>query len=117
VLQGKGDPNFWERLYHFQGARGSGQTDKVTGIVNDLFPYDPECKRAPGSGTLRETSSFPSVHGKVPFLWEYLGTKNNCKFEAGLTHAEWDHVSKHLYAKPTWKINRICKVVSDCDTE
>lgn len=107
VLDLKGDPTFWEKLYHFKGAKGSGQTNKVTGIVNDLFPFDTECKRAPGSGILREVSSFPSVFGKVPFMWEYFGTNNNCEFEAGLTHAGWDPVAKHLYSKPTWKINRI----------
>lgn len=115
VLEGKGDPNFWEQLYHFKGARGSGQTDTVTGIVNDLFPFDTECKRAPRSGSPRDVDSFPVVNGKVPFIWEYLGTTNECEFEAGLTHAAWDPVKGHLYCKPTWKISRKLKITDDRD--
>jgi hypothetical protein len=115
VLQSKGDPDFWEKLYHYQGARGSGQTDTVTGYVNDLFPIDPEGKNVSGAGSKRDIHSFPPVAGKVPFLWEYLGTKNNCEFEAGLTHTGWDPVAKHLYSKPSWRIVRIPTVRNQDD--
>ncbi len=107
VLEEKGDPDYWEKLYHYKGAISSGQSDSTTGIVNDLFPVNSRGKRAPGAGSKRDVSSFPQVNGKVPFIWEYLGTTNQCEFEAGLTHAAWDQIAGHLYSKPTWKISRV----------
>jgi hypothetical protein len=117
VIQGSGNPDYWGKLYHFNRAKGSGQSDTVTGIVNDLFPFDSDCKRAPGAGLKRNTDSFPEVNGKVPFLWSYLGTKNRCEFEAGLTHAGWDQEAGHLYCKPTWKISRFVKNITSSDTD
>lgn len=107
VLEENGNPDYWEKLYHFEGAKGSGQKNTITGIINDLFPVDQEAKLAPTSGNKRNVDTFPPICAKVPFVWEYLGTSNNCEFEGGLTHVGWNHKEGHVYSKPIWKINRI----------
>jgi len=113
VINNTGDPNYWEKLYHWEGHRESGQVDKTTGIVNDLFPIDKFGKITKyHSGIPRPVDTFPSISGTVPFIWHYnpigkLEENIECEFYAGLTHVGWDNEHQHVYCKPSWKIYRI----------
>jgi len=107
IIEGKGSPDYWEKLYHIEGSRQSGQTEYTTGIINSLFPIDTEGNYAPGLGLKRDIKSFPPVYGKVDFIWIYLGSEYKCIFEGGLSHVGWDNKLGHLYCKPTWTIYRL----------
>jgi hypothetical protein len=104
VIQGKGDPEYWDQIYYWDAAHGSGGVDKTTGLINELFPLTDEGKPGKGLKEKRPTDSFPSVVGEVPFIWEYYGTNINCEFKSGLTHVSFDEKKYEVSPRATWQI-------------
>lgn len=91
AAMGQVDTEFWQSMYQ-QPKVGSGR-EYITGWVVHLFPYlwdEPKkMVRNPwvvntkrwGGPILEE---FPTVPGRAPFRWSYLGTNFNMEFVGGL---------------------------------
>lgn len=109
VINGNPDPDFWEKLYHFDGGGGSGTGPSTTGYVNNLFPLDKEGGLGLSFNNKRSTETFPELTGYVPFIWEYFKgpfTKTfECVFKSGLTHASIN--DGEVSSKATWQIVRL----------
>jgi len=107
VLEKQGGPTFWEMLYHYKGVGGSGVTPTISGIINDLFPFDHKGNFSEyRAGDSRKSGHFPIIVGTVPFVWDYMGKKIKCEFKAGNTVCGYSRKYNHVYAKSTWVITR-----------
>jgi hypothetical protein len=103
--QGDVDRPFWDSIYKWHGARGSG-SPFVTGWILNLFPYldnwvmklarrrgwaarVPSLERnnwlsEPSANCGPSTVDFPGMPAKAPFLWKCSGTDHKMEFIGGL---------------------------------
>ena len=80
------DKDFWNSIYLYHGAYGSGGITTVSGWISDLFLYIDE-KQIDYSVEQRikyQPCKFPNSLINTPFIWEYLGDKLNMKYVSGL---------------------------------
>lgn len=93
------DEKFWRSIYKHEDGSG-GAT--VTGWITAFFAYTQTRQGAKlknqfdwrslmsGYGGGYRTHQFPSHMSKVPFVWDYSGTKHNMAFAAGVTGVDYD---------------------------
>jgi hypothetical protein len=96
------DLAFWSTMIRLF-AEQSGSGPAADGWITKLFPY---LKRRDGSGVDKNTfvetgwksmvpfDALPSSVSKVPFVWEYLGTRINMLFVAGAVGVELEEDQK-----------------------
>jgi hypothetical protein len=105
AIKGKGDPSYWEKLYHYEGRNGSGTTNIITGLVNQLFPVDINGNvYIYEDNKERNYNSYPELKSVVPFIWHYYSDNIYCNFHAGLTHTGYNPELNYVYPKSTWLI-------------
>jgi len=88
VAASTGDVNkeFWESIYKYQAARGSG-SDYITGWIAKLFPYvgdDGDRNPSLESERIEARGFFKNLPSKAPFTWFYYEEIYEMEFVAGL---------------------------------
>ena len=133
---GSVDRKFWDSIYKYQGAAGSG-SPYITGWITKLFPYlvnryakyqrnyyskttQPLYLRNPWLDSNRERrgparDDFPNLPSKVPFKWIYLGTTYDMEFIAGIIGVSQDQKSLCLRPEIGWVV-REAGVTCDSST-
>jgi hypothetical protein len=92
AASGNVNKEFWDSIYKYEGAKGSGFSPHVTGWVAKFFPYIGDSgstrvkKRNPSlnSEEIKQLSLFPTMPSKAPFKWLYYDRTYNMEFVAGL---------------------------------
>lgn len=114
--QGRVDVKFWDNLYKRNDFGSGGPT--VSGWVNAFYPYlknyrtDTFDRKTPyverGLDVTTSTSAFPSGLSKVPFIWDYLGSRFDYEFFGGFVGA---HQEEDLTIRPSigWAVREVKK--------
>jgi hypothetical protein len=123
---GSVDRQFWDSIYKYQGAAGSG-SPYITGWITKLFPYllnrrakyeqnyhgtttEPLYLRNPWLDSNQERrgparDDFPNLPSKVPFKWiYYVKIIYDMEFIAGLIGVSQDQKSLCLRPEIGWVI-------------
>ncbi len=93
---GKSDPKFWESIYKFHGAVGSGESPYITGWITAFLPYlvDGKTRKATIKNNTNHvkvsTRNLPSGLGKAPFTWQYYEQTFSMEFVAGFVGIKQD---------------------------
>jgi hypothetical protein len=123
AARGKVDRNFWNSIYKWHGADGSGPPPYVSGWILKLFPYlnpvtgffreqrgAPSLRRndwldrAPGRGHGPGLDQFPHLPARAPFLWKYYKQEFDMEFVGGLVGIRQDPDSLALRPDIGWAI-------------
>jgi hypothetical protein len=94
----KPDEEFWRSIYKFGGGSGGPY---VNGWITAFFAYiqNKDGRAIKENFNWRQTlngyggyktNKFPSHVTKVPFVWDYFGTRHNMAFAAGVTGVDYD---------------------------
>ena len=103
---------FWRSYYKKDDSSGGPY---ITGWINTLFPYTAEGRSRFSDLGWREAASlgswegvttynFPSGLSKVPFVWDYFGTKIPMEFLAGFVGATQDSETGALRPEIGWAV-------------
>lgn len=84
TLNNKGNVEFWKTIYHYNGSRSSGKTDKISGKILLLFPMT-NTKMKKSTTEIDASNDVVDVVSDVPFIWDYFGKKIPCLLTGGLT--------------------------------
>jgi len=123
AAKGRIDRDFWDSIYKWNGARGSGTAPHVSGWILKMFPYlntessDSFISENTGSLCFNEwmvhtpsrrggpgMSRFPHLPAKAPFQWEYMSSTFEMEFVGGLVGIRQDPDSLALRPEIGWAI-------------
>jgi hypothetical protein len=114
AVRGRIDKEFWDSIYKWNGAEGSGTEPYVSGWILTFFPY-----LNSGGSTLEQNSwinqpfargqgpgldSFPQFPAHTPFKWKYLGQDFEMEFVGGLLGVRQDQESLALRPEIGWAV-------------
>ncbi|MBI3412233.1 MAG: DUF4419 domain-containing protein [Planctomycetes bacterium] len=121
--QGNVESEFWDSIYKWHGAEGSGESPYVTGWMLKLFPYlnrtgwdfgrkqgatsfrrNPWLNRPPAQGREPGVRHFPHLPARAPFLWNYLDEQFEMEFVGGLIGVRQDAESLALRPEIGWAV-------------
>ena len=111
AAKGQVDKEWWNSIYKYHSAHGSGDSSAITGWVNWLFPYLSSGERSNFIGAMSQekqnglgVGDHPNSLSSAPFVWTYYGQELKYKFLAGLTGVTQD--PETLTAEPAtgWAI-------------
>jgi hypothetical protein len=123
AAQGRVDRNFWNSIYKWNGAAGSGQPPYVSGWILKMFPYlnpvNKSFRAQPGTPSLCRNEwlnqapavrhgpgldRFPQLPARAPFLWKYYDQEFDMEFVGGLVGIRQDPESLALRPEIGWAI-------------
>ncbi len=124
AASGKIDREFWDSIYKWHGAEGSGTNPYITGWILNFFPYLTPLSREPDSHSSSPASycrnpwinSWPSKHeglepdriphlpARVPFKWEYYEIEYDMEFIGGLLGVRQDPDTLCLRPEIGWGV-------------
>ena len=109
--QGRGDPAFWRDIYKWKGKSGGAD---IHGWIIAFIPYistNQGMRKTSLVFGLKEfertritTEVLPSGLSKVPYVWDYHGTKYNMEFVAGFTSFTQDQDTFAVRPKIGWAV-------------
>lgn len=108
AAEGKANTEFWDSIYKYRGAEGSGGPS-ITGWIAKLFPYTVldrrnACLEGDLSPVIKSRGFFPNLPSKAPFIWDYHDTKYEMEFVAGLIGFSQEPESLCLRPETGWVI-------------
>jgi uncharacterized protein DUF4419 len=118
---GNPDPKFWEQIIQVGGGSGGPY---VSGWVNTLLPYMAAYKGKRGKNRYMDwekgarmmsgnnPGDFEASVAVCPFEWDYLGTKYQMEFEAGIVGASQDPITMAIQPEIGWAVADVTNVAN-----